>query len=365
MSIKSFSLATLCVVASMSISQAADIRGLEKGTPEMKSATTLAFGPEDILFVGDAKAATLFAIATGDTKGDASKASINIDNLPKAIGDVLHAAKLEINDLVVNPHTGSAFVAVSADDKAALVKIDGAGKITPLSLTDVSYSKVALADAPEDKVTGEGRRAKNARMDSITDIAFFENKVLVSGLSNALSPSTVRELNFPFTESDKGMGIEIYHAAHGRSEDGSAMRTFVPMMIDGEPSLLGAYVCTPLVRIPVKDIAAAGEKVKATTVAELGNMNRPLDMIAYEKDGESYLLLSNSARGVMKISTAGLKENKGLTEPVRGGGKAGQAYEDVKSMNGVIQMDKLNDHSALILVQAENSPQNLKTVPLP
>ena len=105
--------------------------------------------------------------------------------------------------------------------------------------------------------------------------------------------------------------------------------------------------------------------MKAMTVAELGNMNRPLDMIAYEKDGVSYLLLSNSARGVMKISTAGLKENKGLTEPVRGGGKAGQAYEDVKSMTGVIQMDKLNDHSALILVQTDNSPPNLKTVPLP
>jgi len=365
MFIKLLSLATLIVFTSMSSSQAGDIRGLDKGTPEMKSATTLAFGPEDILFVGDAKTATLFAIATGDMEGDASKASINIENLPKAIGDVLHAGKIEINDLAVNPRTGSAFVAVTADDKAALVKIDGAGKVTALSLTNVSYSKVALTDAPEDKITGEGRRIKNNRMDSITDIAFFENKVLVSGLRNALSPSTVRELNFPFTESDKGIGIEIYHAAHGKSEDTAAMRTFVPMMIDGEPSLLGAYVCTPLVRIPVKDLEAAGEKVKATTVAELGNMNRPLDMIAYDKDGASFLLLSNSARGVMKIPTAGLKENKGLTEPVRGGGKAGQEYTSVDSMAGVIQMDKLNDHSALILVHPDNSPQSLKTVALP
>lgn len=360
----------LCVAAlamlpaSMSV-QAADIWGLSAGTPEMKSATTLAFGPEDILFVGDAIAATVFAIATGDTKGDAASASINIENLPRAIGDVLHAKEVVINDLAVNPRTGSAFVAVSADNNAALVKIDGGGKITSLPLTDVMHSKVTLANAPEDKIVGEGRRAQNRRMDSITDIAFFENKVLVSGLSDAQSPSTVRELNFPFTESDKGMAIEIYHAAHGKSEDYSAMRTFVPMMIDGEPSLLGAYVCTPLVRIPVKELESAGERVKATTVAELGNMNKPLDMIAYEKDGQSYLLLSNSARGVMKISTAGLKENKGLTEPVRGGGIAGQQFEGVKSMAGVIQMDKLNDHSALILVQADNSPQDLKTVPLP
>ena len=115
----------------------------------------------------------------------------------------------------------------------------------------------------------------------------------------------------------------------------------------------------------MKDLKSAGEKVKATTVAELGNMNRPLDMIAYEKDGQSFLLLSNSARGVMKITTAGLKENKGLTEPVRDGEKAGQGYVSVDSMAGVIQMDKLNDHAALILVHPDNGTQNLRTVPLP
>ena len=68
---------------------------------------------------------------------------------------------------------------------------------------------------------------------------------------------------------------------------------------------------------------------------------------------------------VMKITTAGLKENKGLTEPVKGGGTAGQTFEAVASMAGVIQLDKLNDSSALILVQAEGGPQNLKTVALP
>ncbi|MCA9013423.1 MAG: hypothetical protein KDB01_26920 [Planctomycetaceae bacterium] len=365
MSLKTLSLACILLLATPPGSQAADIWGLKKGTPEMKSATTLAFGPEDILFVGDAQAATVFAISTGDSEGDPAQASINIKDLPSSIGSVLHATSVVINDLAVNPRTGSAFVACTADGKAALVKIDGAGRISSLSLADVSYSKVMLADAPEDKVVGEGRRAMNRRLESITDIAFFENKVLVSGLSNAQSPSTVRELNFPFTESDKGIGIEIYHAAHGKSEDYAAMRTFVPMMIDGEPSLLGAYVCTPLVRIPVKDLTAAGEKVKATTVAELGNRNRPLDLVVYEKDGASHLLLSNSARGVMKISTAGLKENSGLTEPVKDGGKAGQMYEDVASMAGVVQMDKLNDHAALILIQPENGTQDLKTVPLP
>lgn len=349
----------------ISLASAADVWGLKAGTPDLKSATTLAFGPEDILFVGDAKGAAVFAVATGNTEGDAAKASINIDDLPAAIANELHAKAVVINDIAVNPRTGAAFVAVTADDAAALVQIDGAGKISSLSLKDVKFSKATLANAPEDKIVGEGRRAANRRNESITDIAFFENKVLVSGLSNAQSPSTVRELNFPFADADKGIGVEIYHAAHGKSEDYSAMRTFVPMMIDGEPSILGAYVCTPLVKIPVKELSASGEKVKATTVAELGNRNRPLDMIAYNKDGADYLLLSNSARGVMKITTAGLKENKGLSEPVSGGGTAGQQFETVESMTGVVQLDKLNETSALVLVQAEGGPQNLKTIELP
>lgn len=367
MNLKRLSLAAALAIfaAPVGNSCSADVWGLKDGTPDIKSASTLAFGPEDILFVGDAQGAAVFAIATGNKEGDATKAAINIDDLPTAIGNELHAKKVEINDLAVNPRTGAAFVAVNADDKAALVMIDGAGKISALSLTDVKFSKAALADAPEDKVVGEGRRAANRRTESITDIAFFENKVLVSGLSNAQSPSTVRELNFPFADADKGIGVEIYHAAHGKSEDYSAMRTFVPIMIDGEPSILGAYVCTPLVKIPVKELSASGEKVKATTVAELGNRNRPLDMIAYNKDGADYLLLSNSARGVMKITTAGLKENKGLSEPVSGGGTAGQQFETVESMVGVIQLDKLNDMAALVLLQAEGGPQNLKTIALP
>ena len=344
---------------------AQDVNGLKPGTPDLQSATTLAFGPGDILFVGDAKSAAVFAIATGNTSGDAGSAAINIENLPGVLAGELGAGAITINDLAVNPRTGAAFVAVSADDKPAIVQIDGVGKVAVLSLQNVRFSKVALTDAPEDKVVGEGRRAQNRRTESITDIAFFENKVLVSGLSNAQSPSTLRELNFPFAEADKGIAVEIYHAAHGKSEDYAAMRTFVPLMVDGEPVVLGAYVCTPLVKIPVKQLEKSGEKIKADTVAELGNRNRPLDMISYTKDGASWLLLSNSARGVMKITTAGLKQAKTLTEPVSGGGTAGQKYETVDSMNGVVQMDRLNETSALVLMQAEGGPLNLKTVALP
>lgn len=39
---------------------------LSKGTPDVKSAGPLAFGPDGVLFVGDPLGATIFAIDTGD-----------------------------------------------------------------------------------------------------------------------------------------------------------------------------------------------------------------------------------------------------------------------------------------------------------
>lgn len=343
----------------------ADQWGLAAGSPDLKSATSLVFGPEDILFVGDAQSAAIFAIATGDKKGTAASAKINISDVGAELAGLLQAKQVTVNDLAVNPETGSAFLAVTADEKPAIVHIDGGGKMSQLSLKDVRFAKAELKDAPEDKVVGEGRRAKNNRPDSITDIAWFEGKVLISGMSSSQSPSAIRELTFPFAEADSGVSVEIYHAAHGQNEDYAAMRTFVPVMINGEPNVVGAYVCTPLVRIPIKELSAAGDKVRGTTVAELGNRNRPLDLISYQKDGKEFLLLSNSARGVMKITAAGLQSNKGLTEPVRGGGTAGQSFETIESLKGVVQMAKLNDTHALVLTQTENGPMNLKSVELP
>ncbi|OYW13960.1 MAG: hypothetical protein B7Z55_16190, partial [Planctomycetales bacterium 12-60-4] len=142
------------------------------------------------------------------------------------------------------------------------------------------------------------------------------------------------------------------------------IRTFVPFVIDGKPSLLAGFVCTPLVRFDLSAVQS-GEKVRGTTVAELGNRNQPLDMVVYKQDGKDYLLLANSARGVMKISTADIEKNAGLTAPVGGGGTAGQPYETIDSLAGTIQLDKLGENRAVVITQVDGGPMTLKTVPLP
>jgi hypothetical protein len=367
-------LTTLALVAAMSVSSvgnAANLWQLKNGTPDLKSAGTLTFGPDGIIFVGDQKGAAVFAIDTGDATGKAAGVSLNVaavgDHLAKALN--VSAKDVKVNDLAVNPSTGQTFLAVTkgsgSDATPALVRVDAKGAFSEVSLKNIGFSKVELPNAPEDKAIKSRRGMRNSRDDTITDLAYVDGKVIVSGLTagnEGRTGSTVREIAFPFVKADHGSRIEIYHAAHGRTEDHSAIRTFVPFNIDGEPALLAGYVCTPLVKFPLSSLKD-GEKTVGTTVAELGNRNRPLDMIVYEKGGKDFLLLTNSARGVMKISTEDIAGNKGLSEKVSG--TAGQTYDTIASLQGVVQLDKLNATTAVVLIQAESGAMNLKSIELP
>ena len=85
--------------------------------------------------------------------------------------------------------------------------------------------------------------------------------------------------------------------------------------------------------------------------------------ITYKKDGKEYLLVANSARGVMKVSM----EEIGTVAPItaRVGGIAGLKYETIKELSNVRQLDKLNEQSAVLLVAADGGEAELKTIALP
>ncbi len=341
---------------------AAEVHGLDPGPVELQSVGPMTFGPSHVLFVGDPKAAKVYAINTEDSGKAAGK--YDVSDVAAKVASALKIEKARIADLAVNPETGNAYVGVNEGGKGHLARIAPDGSVTRLNLDKVGHATAILPDAPEDKIVKRGRRSSNPRDNCITDIAYTDGKVIVSGLSAHEAPSSVREFEFPFRDSSTGIQVEIYHAAHGRDEASSAIQTFVPFNIGGEPNLLAGFTCTPLVKIPVAKIGEA-EKVKATTLAELGNRNRPLDMIVYSKDGSDFLLMSNSARGVMKISTTDLERDSGLTEKVSGGGSAGQEYETIESLKDVVQLDKVDDQHALVMIQSENGPATLKTIELP
>ncbi len=355
-------LAMILLVASTSF---AAPWGTKTGAPALKSAGPLAFGPDGVLFVGDTKSATIFAIDTGDSGGDPSEVELHVLGLDQKIAKLLKrdTQGVTINDLAINPQSGNAYVSVAYGEqgKPALFQVLPNGEINAVVLKDINFSKVALPNPPEDRVTGQGRRRSNRRDQSITDIAFSDGRLLVSGLSSDDTSSNVREILFPFEDADRGTSLEIYHGAHGRFEDNTVVRAFVPFVIDGEPHLLAGFQCTPLVKFPLSALDP-GKRITGTTVAELGNRNRPYDMIVYEKDGKDYLLMANSARGVMKISTDDIERQDGITERI--GGTAGQSYDTIEDLKDVVQLDRLNAENAVIVVQ-NGSQLDLHTVPLP
>ena len=355
---------SLATVSSFAINWSANFK---EGSPNFKSIGQLAFGPDGVLFAADSKAAAIIAIDTADTKA-AKGQPMKVEGINQKVAALLgtSADQVIINDLAVNPISHKAYLSVSRgrgpEAKAALVRVDTSGSLELVNLDKAKFSRADLTDAPMDKIVGEGNRQNNPRMESITDVAYLDGKVLVAGLSNEEFASSLRTIPFPFAEVKNGAIVEIYHGAHGKYETRAPIRTFVPMKVGNESQLIAAYTCTPLVQLPLKDLAGAAQ-VKGKTVAELGNRNRPLDMIVYQKDGKDYLLLANSARGIMKVSTDKLAEAESITEPVRTETK-GLTYETISGVTGVEQLASFDANNALV-VRKTDAGQNLEALPLP
>jgi hypothetical protein len=343
--------------------QAQAENGFKSGDVELKSAGPITFGPKGVLFVSDPKAASVYAIATKDAAGDPAKVSVNVAKITDKIAALLGttADKIRVNDMAANQASANVYLSVSRGASVVIMRVDAAGKLSEVSLKGVSFAKAELPNPPEDKIVGSGRRKANNRMFSMTDIAFIDGRLVVAGLSNEEFASNLRAIPFPFSKVNRGSSVEIFHGSHGRLETRSPVRAFVPISINGSAQIIAAYTCTPLVRIPLSELKP-GVKVTGTTIAELGNRNRPLDMIAYKKDGKQFILMANNARGIMKISTDKIVSRDGITKKTTG--IVGQPYDTIKALTGVTQLDRLNDASAVILVEADGAAE-LKTVALP
>jgi hypothetical protein len=351
----------VCGLASVALAKP---EGLDKsGAIQWKSATALAFGPEGVLFVADPADATLYALEAPAAPKQAVS-EFKIENVDAKVAEALgaKAADITINDLAVQPDTGVAYLTVTKKGgDSTLIKITPKGEISKIDTSKINYAKMPIANAPDE--SAKDRRGNSLRSQSITDIAFVDARVYMTGMSKGEPTSTMRVVEFPFTSEDTSTEIEIYHGAHGKLENGAPIRTFVPLMFGGEPHLLAAYTCTPLVKLPISEIKAKkGEKLRGTTIAELGNQNQPIDIIAYQQGDKHYLLLANSARGVMKITTENIEKQEGITSRIAG--TAGLKYETVANLTGIVQLAKLSDNHALVLKKTDGG-YNLEAVALP
>jgi hypothetical protein len=342
--------------------------GMNEGKVTLQSAGPLAFGPEGILFIADSKAAAITAVDIGDKAAPKGAKDLKIEGINQKLAGLLGTAadQILIDDMAVNPISRNVYLAVSRGRgptaTPVLVRVKSGGELEIVSLDNVKHAQAKLPDAPMDGVQGQGNRQSNPRKESITDIAFLEDRLLVAGLSNEEFASTLRAIPFPFKTVANGTTVEIYHGSHGRFETRAPVRTFVPFKVGNEPQLLAAYTCTPLVQFPLSDLKP-GAKIKGKTIAELGNRNRPIDMIVYQKGGKDYLLLANSSRGVMKITTDKIENAEPISKPVPG--KEGLPYETVEGWTGVDHLDRFDADHALVLRRGQTGSLNLESLPLP
>ena len=326
--------------------------------PEIKSISAITFGPDGILFIGDSKSATVFAVDTKDLTKQKKTTAIEMKNIDQKIAAVLgtSVSNITITDMAVNPVSKKLYLAILNSDGTPVLLTLAGGRIEPVPLNDLAYTSVVLNNVPTEDA--KDQRGRSLRISTISDLGYADGKLMVSGLSNHEFSSSFKSIPYPFTTKQDESTLEIYHAAHGKYETSAPIRTFTTTEINGKKYLVASYTCTPLVLFPLDELKP-GMHVKGRTVAEMGSGNTPIDMITIKKGNESFLMLANTRHPVAKVDYKHLATFEGtLTEPVKG--TAGVQFIAMPMLN-VMQMDKLDQAQVVVLQKKENGDIDLWT----
>jgi hypothetical protein len=182
-----------------------------------------------------------------------------------------------------------------------------------------------------------------------------DGALLVAGLSNEEFSSKLRRIPFPFGGEVAANNLEIFHVSHGKWETAAPIRTFVPY--DGGRSILASYTCTPVVHFDLTDLQP-GTKTVGRTVAELGAMNQPLDMVAFDQNGGEHLLVANTSHGLIKIDCADIDGQAPLTEPTQPIG----VPRETEDLQGITRLANLNGAHVLALQADDAGRQHLRSL---
>jgi len=356
--------------------------GLQIGTADIQSAGPITFGPAGILFLADNAAAKVYAVDVADPGAAAGSEPFDLENLDARLASFLgcDSDDVAIRDMAVHPTSHNVYLSVQRGrgdaGQTVLVRVDRLdGSITDVPLVDVPVASASITDAPavdderldltlpqgsEGEVLTFGDKTlrvlrRPIRTATITDMAYIDGALLVAGLSNEEFSSKLRRIPFPFRDELTDNSLEIFHVSHGKWETAAPIRTFVPY--EGGRSILASYTCTPVVHFPLTDLTP-GTKTVGRTVAELGAMNQPLDMVSFEQGGEEHLLVANSAHGLIKIACRDIDAQVPLTEPKEPVG----VPRETEDLRGITRLANLNGSHVLALQADDDGHQHLRSL---
>jgi hypothetical protein len=309
----------LSATAPDTVAESRGSRALESAGPP-RSAGALAFGPGNVLFVGDITGAAVHAFAMRD--GDLTpQTGVELGNFHNFEGrDLVRGLdqklatlfgttydRIAINDMAVHPTTQQIFMSVERgrgpDALPAIVKVNH-GNLEVLELDGIRHSRVAI---PHEPVPGAMLEFDPQQMYAITDIKYHDGQIFVTGVSNQRFASTLHRIPYPFNDRMSTCTVEIWHPVHGEFETRAPVIRQLIRELDGEPYLFAVYGCTPLVRFPLRALKD-GAHVRGDTIGELGYGANPLDMLAYVDpfDHKEYLLVTIDTRGASRVSVSEL-----------------------------------------------------------
>lgn len=323
-----------------------------------ESIEVLEFGENQTLFLADSYGGHIYAYPMSEP-AQTEGVSYNIRNLDSKIADALgtRTDRIKIMDMVVNPVSKNAFIAVHKVSKnkysPMLVKVTPKGQISNFDLKKQPHTQFKVDDAPATDIKFWDRVSLRAM--TFTDLEFHKGKLYVAGTSNADFDASLRIIDYPFSGTDfSTTTVEIFHTVHNQQETRSPIQTMDIVNINGEDHLLAVYTCTPLVTIPLSSLRD-GAHINGKVIAELGYGNSPIDIKTFEAQDpqgnqQKVALVIHTSRGATLFNMTDIASSNlqaGMTEGV-GFQSAGTPFFQ-PAMGGPYQLEDLDQGHLLTL----------------
>ncbi len=360
-------------------------------TSTLLSAGPVLFAPDvssdgaAVLFVADVARATIFAFELPAEAPAAEAAEVRVDQLGAKLASLLGVERDDavIRGMTVHPVSHAVYLSVArgrgAEAGPVVVRAGTDGELSIVELDDLPVTSFELDDAPaaDDErrdfwldgsdPTSQPREIHGVTLNvaqvplqrsTITDLAWVGGSLFVAGLSNEEFSSRLRQLAYPFDGEATETSVEIFHVDHGKYETQSPIRALTSF--DGGSSILATYTCTPVVHFSLDQLQGEG-LVRGRTVAELGPMNQPFSLVSYDRDGEEFLLVSNTRHPLLKIPAAAIADQDSLAVPASEPDSSLGVPRENLAHAGVTWMANL-DRASVAVVQRDGDDTHLRTL---
>lgn len=352
---------------------AAEAAHFTVGGAVYKSLGPVAFSPAGVLYIADDRGGGVIGLALDERQRDAAPRA-KVADLGRRIAGAMGADEkgIEIRDMAISPVSGDVYLTVrkldGADNSALnpanylLFRVTAPGQVEAVDTASLRGRRVEIAAR-----AGYGQREGNPYV--IGDLVCAPGRLLVPALSSEAFSSNLHSLPLPLGSGDADrFATSIYHVSHKRQETASPIQTLTLYRdAAGQPLLVAAYVCTPVVRIRLEDLKP-NATATGVTVAELGSGNRPMKMVSYGPPGRQSLLLDNSSFGKLKVAPEVVMEEQAVNEKTAADrGSRGQTSHP--GIQPAPQLARAQVYAPsgndLVVVTAGESGMSLETVPAP